>query len=169
VGSLSIQEVIRSLESLNDTHETLLELGEQKKQVLIRNQVNELTQITNQESKLMKQVTEQEQQWLGNTSKFLEEKGYKPNAAMTMSELVKLVFKAEEKQALLDVQHKLMQTIEKLKEMNALNQQMIEQSLSYIDYTLDLMTGAPDQDMFYQKPSQQTQKSKGKGFFDTKA
>lgn len=166
---MSVKEVIRSLEALNEIHETLLKLGEQKRQVLINNKVNELTQITNQESKLMKQVAGQEQQWLDYTTKFLEEKGYKPNPDMTMTELVKLVFNAEEKQSLLDTQSKLLRTIQKLKEMNALNQQMIEQSLSYIDYTLDLMTGDPDQDMFYKNPSQQAKKSKGKGFFDTKA
>lgn len=166
---MAIQEVIRSLEKLNEIHEELLTLGEQKKHVLIANQVSELTKITNKESKLMKQVIEYEQHWLTSTSKFLEVKGLKPNPGMTMSELVKLVFNAEEKQALIDAQHQLLGTIQKLQELNALNQQMIEQSLSFIDYTLDLMTGDPGQDMVYQKPSQQMKSSKSKGLFDTKA
>jgi hypothetical protein len=168
VKSLSIQEVTRSLEQLNEIHEQLLALGEQKKQVLIDNQVNELTLITNKESKLMKQIAEYEQQWLANASAFLEEKGYQSSSAMTMTELIKLVYKADEKQALLDVQGKLMNTIRQIKEQNALNQQMIEQSLSYIDYTLDLMTGDPDQDMTYQKPNSMRD-SKRRGIFDTKA
>lgn len=165
---MTIQMVIRSLEKLNDIHEELLMLGKEKMQVLIHNQVDQLTKLTNRESRLMKQVVEQEQIWLEATAKFLQEKGLQPNPSLTMSELIKLVFRAEEKMALQEAQRKLMDTIQKLKEMNSLNQQMLEQSLSFIDYTLDLLAG-DSEELMYHNPADQKRVNKNVRIFDTKA
>src|SRR5690554_5610125 len=120
------------------------------------------------ESKLMKQVADHEQQWLQHTSTFLAEMGHRPNPGLTMTQLIKLVFKAEDKKALSEAQNKLLHTIQQLKETNSLNQQMIEQSLTYIDYSLDLITGAPDEDMFYKNPAKQSEKNNRRGIFDKK-
>lgn len=169
MSSLSIKEVTRSLVQLNEIHEEMLELGEQKKSVLVNNQVNDLSAIMQQESKLIKQVSEQEKLWVQRATAFLVEKGIKPESSMTMSELIKLVFNADDKQALIEAQQQLLDTIEKLKETNALNQQLIEQSLEFIDYTLDVMTESPEEGMFYHNPADKSNKNKSTRIFDTKA
>lgn len=166
---MSIQEVTQKLVQLNELHCSLLELGERKKQVLIDNQVDELSRIVNQESRLLKNVSECERQWLESMTFFLREKGCKPHPSITVGELAKFVFNAEEKDALLGAQERLMETIRKLQGLNALNQQLIEQSLAFINYSLDLVTGSPDQDAVYRNPAHQTHSSKRTGFFDFKA
>lgn len=166
---MTVQAIVQWLSQLNDIHLQLLELGERKKQVLIDNHVNELTHLTNQEANLMKQVAELEERWLAEIANFLEAKGYTPDPSMTMSDFTKLIFNEDDKEALTAAQHQLLATVEQLKELNALNQQLIEQSLSFIDYTLDLMTEDPADTITYENPTKQGKSGSGKGIFDTKA
>ena len=153
---------------MNEIHCALLELGEQKKAVLISNKINELSMLLKQESKLMKRITECEREWLDATVQFLHDKGLHPNPSITISELVKMVFQPEEKSALLLAQRDLLETIAKLKQVNGLNQGLIEQSLAFIEYSLDLFTGSFEQDAIYYNPAQQTQGKKSFGTFDSK-
>jgi flagellar biosynthesis/type III secretory pathway chaperone len=169
VIDVAIQEVIRKLEQLDGIHRSLLELAEQKKQVLIGNEVDELSKIVNRESRLIKQVGDCEKEWLQAMVHFLEHKGFRPSPSITVSEVSRLVFNADDKQALLEAQERLMDTIGQLQAMNALNQQLIEQSLAFIDYSLDLMAGSPEQDAVYRNPAGQARASKRKGIFDAKA
>lgn len=166
---MSIQVVIQSLHDLNTIHETLLELGEQKREVLIANQVTELTHITNEESKLMKQVSECEQKWLAGVSGFLAEKGRDPLPSMTMSELIKLVTRDDDRLVLQAAQQQLLATMDKLNDINSLNQQLIEQSLSFIDYTLDLLTEDTNELLGYSNPSDKPKTTRNNTIFDTKA
>lgn len=167
--SVTIQTVIQTLHDLNAIHETLLELGEQKREVLVANQVNELTRITNEESKLMKQVSECEQRWLAGVARFLNERGLERDPSITMSELIKLVTIEDDKQALQGAQQQLLATMDKLNDVNALNQQLIEQSLSFIDYTLDLLTEDTSELLGYSNPSDKPKTARNNTIFDTKA
>ncbi|MNV89067.1 FlgN protein [compost metagenome] len=81
---------------------------------------------------------------------------------------MKVIFKAEEKIALAESQKNLIEAISKLKERNSLNQKLVEQSLAFIDYSLDLVIGAPEDDMMYQNPQRQKNNNR-LGIFDTRA
>ena len=165
---MSIKDLIQTMDQLNQVHESLLELSKLKTNVLIQNQVEQLNQIVNKENNLMKQITKLDHQRIDNISQFLLNKGYKPNAKITVNDLTKLVFKAEEKQALKSTQEKLLGTIEQLKQLNQLNQKLIEQSLAYIDYSMDLVLGPPEDEVVYHNPSLQ-QNIKRNGMFDRRA
>ncbi|MEB3102340.1 flagellar protein FlgN [Ferviditalea candida] len=167
---MAIQEVIRQLEQLNELHTELLELGRHKKRVLIDNQVDELAKIMSKESRLLKQVSETERQWIKSMADFLLEKGYKSNLSLTTTEIARLIFNAEDKKALLQSQQQLLETIERLKEVNALNQQLIENSLAFIDYSIDLLTDNTAGDMLYQNPVKpRAGNMKRNVFFETRA
>lgn len=166
---MSVHEVTQTLEQLIALHEQLLELGETKRQVLIRNDVDELTRITNRESKLGKEIDGVNQLRLEATARFLQGKGYRMNPSVTVSDLTKLVFNAEEKNALVSVQRSLTDCLNRLREQNDLNQKLIEQSLSFINYSIDLVSG-PEDEAIYRNPGlQQGQSGKRSGYFDTRA
>ncbi|TDF93511.1 flagellar protein FlgN [Paenibacillus piri] len=166
---MAFQALIQTMTALNDIHDTLLVLAEQKKQVLVRNDVEQLTQLVSKENKLIKQIGELDRQRVEVIGQFLIEKGYKPNPKVTVSDLTKIIFNIDEKKQLLGLQKQLMGTIRKLREINQLNQQLIEHSLSFIDYSLDLIAGPPEDDVLYQNPQQQHYAQKRRGLFDTKA
>lgn len=164
-----IQQVLDPLRRLNQLHTELLGLGERKRAILVVNNIDELTKIVSLENKLVKQIAESENVWLESAKQFLESKGVKPEASVTMSDLIKLVFNPSDKQMLQNEQQRLLSTIEELKKLNAFNQQLIEQSLTYINYTLDLVTGAPEGDTVYLNPNKQSSQGSRRGVFDTKA
>lgn len=166
---MSFEAVLQTMSELNDVHLTLLELAEQKKHALIHNQVEQLTQIVTKENKLLKRIGELDQQRVDAIGNFLIEKGYKPNPRVTVSDLTKIIFNAEEKRILVESQKQLLATIRKLREHNELNQQMIEQSLAFINYSIDIMSGSDGDELIYSNPNQTTPGSNRRGLFDAKA
>jgi flagellar biosynthesis/type III secretory pathway chaperone len=165
---MSVQGLLQTMLKLVQVHITLLDLAEQKTNILVNNKVDKLNQIVNKETQLMKQITELDHQRINDISEFLIEKGYKPNPNITVGDLVKLVVKVEDKQAISDAQKHLLSIIDKLRQLNQLNQKLIEQSLAFIEYSMDLVLG-PDDGIIYQNPSHQQQALKRNGMFDSRA
>jgi len=166
---MSIESLLKTMSRLQETHEALLGLAQEKTQVLVRNDVDHLNMIVNKESKWIRVIAEANQERIQFIGSYLLSRGYHPNPKITVADLIKIVFKAEDKQALSEAQRQLLATISKLKELNDVNQQLVEQSLSFINYTVDLVLGAPEDDIVYQHPSQQNYGVKRPGLFDTKA
>jgi flagellar biosynthesis/type III secretory pathway chaperone len=165
---MSIQGLIQSMDKLIQIHSTLLELSEQKVSILVTNQVDKLNQIVNKETSLIKRITELDHQRIEDINDFLILKGYKPNPNITVEDLTKLVVRIEDKQSLKESQRKLLAMIDKLKELNHLNQKLIEQSLAYIEFSMDLVLGPPEDEVIYQRPEQH-QGIKRSGIFDSRA
>ncbi|WP_284643212.1 flagellar protein FlgN [Paenibacillus silviterrae] len=166
---MSFQALLETMSALNEIHNTLLELAEQKKHVLINNQVEQLTQIVTKENKLLKQIGELDERRVEVIGEFLMEKGYKPNPRVTVGDLTKIIFNVEEKKQLTDAQKQLMGTIRKLRDLNQLNQELIQHSLAFVNYSLDLIVGPPEDDVLYQNPQLQSNAPKRQGLFDTRA
>lgn len=166
---MSFQALLQTMNALKDAHNSLVDLAEQKKHVLIHNQVDQLMQIVGKENKLIKLIGELDQERIRVIGEILMEKGYKPNPRVTVSDLSKIIFNVDEKKGLLELQKELLATIHKLRKMNAVNQQLIEQSLAFVDYSLDLFVGPPEDDVVYHSPQQQTHTGKRPGLFDAKA
>lgn len=166
---MAIQEIVDIMQEMTELHQQLLELAVRKKDVIIRNQVDQLNGLVNKESKLAKQISELEEKRLFEADRYLVGKGYRPNPAITVSDLTRIIVKAGEKQALLEAQTQLLEVLEKLKAANQLNQELAQQSLAFIDFSLNLLVGAEDEAV-YQNPQQQsTGYGKRSGFFDSRA
>jgi len=166
---MSISAVISCLEEMHRIHSVLLELADQKKEVLISNSVDRLNQIIHKENQYVRQIAELDKERAEAVNQFLISKCYRPNPKVTISDLVQLLFKAEEKMRLMDVQKQLTHVIAQLKKANELNQQLIQQSLSFIDYSLDLFIGPAQDDVTYQNPSHNAQGHQRRSMFDTRA
>lgn len=166
---MAIGPIMDVMSQLIEAHEQLLALSEQKTEVIVRNNVEELNRIVGKESRLTAHIASFDQQRVSAVGQYLTAKGYRPHPYITVSDIVKLIVKMEEKQAIQEAQRKLLNTIERLKEVNGQNQQLIEQSLTYIEYSLDLIVGPPDDEATYQHPANQYAGTKRSGLFDTRA
>jgi flagellar biosynthesis/type III secretory pathway chaperone len=164
---MSIQSLIETMDRLVQIHLFLLDLSEQKKDVLIKNQVEKLNKIVNKETSLIKEIIQLDKQRIEYISEFLVQKGYRPNPSITVSDLIKLVVAIEDKRAIEEKQKALLGAIFKLKKLNQLNVQLIEHSLAFIEYSLDIVLGPPEDNMIYHKPSLQ-QSTKRSGVFDSR-
>lgn len=166
---MSIQALLETMERLQESHESLLELAQDKTQIIVSNNLEQLNLMVNKESKWIRVISEANQQRILLINSYLISRGYNPNPLITVGDLIKVIFNAQEKQALMQAQQKLLATVMQLKSVNNFNQELIEQSLSFINYTVDLVLGAPEDDVIYQNPNQQTYGTKRLSVFDTKA
>jgi flagellar biosynthesis/type III secretory pathway chaperone len=169
VISLPVQQLIAALEKQRAFHEELVDLAERKREALIRNGVDEVSAIVNRETKLMRAVEELLRQQSDATNAFFRAKGFQPTRAITVTELARMVTDPEEKEALQSARDRLSEIIAALKKKNELNQQLIEQSLAFINYSIDLAVG-PEDEPTYQNPAYQKDKQgqQRAGFFDSR-
>ncbi|KOP66196.1 flagellar biosynthesis protein FlgN [Bacillus sp. FJAT-18019] len=157
------------LEKLNSVYRDMLELAELKRQAIIDNDVDSIIQLMTRENKGVKAIEQLEIQRQEMVNAFLQSRGIKSQLQLTMTELVRLVFDQDEKARLLQIQTRLSETLNDLKEKNNLNQQLMKQSLDFIDLSLDLLTGKPAQDITYQPPTKRSSGAGSPGIFDTRA
>lgn len=165
---MAVGPILDVMSQLIVAHEQLLALGEQKTDIIVRNNVEELNKIVGKESRLAAHIAELDQMRITVVGQYLTAKGYRPHPYITVSDIVKLIVKVEEKQKIQETQRKLFDIIKRLKAVNKQNQQLIEQSLAYIDYSIDLIVGPPDSDAIYHHPEQQPI-ARRSGLFDTRA
>lgn len=149
---MSVQRVIDHTRHMNELHLQLLELGQTKRKVLIKNDLEQLTAIVQRESQLARTISETEKQWLEAARSFFILHGREPGPELTVSDILQLIDDEKTKDELQQARSELMGTMHELKQVNALNQQLIEQSLALIEYTIELIAGAPEEEMTYQNP-----------------
>ncbi|MFS1514800.1 flagellar protein FlgN [Chengkuizengella sp. SCS-71B] len=164
---MSVYDIVQHLEMLDQLHFKLIELGKQKKQIIIDNNIEELTKIMNQESMLLKQITEIDSKRVKTVETTVKQKGMQPNPNLTITQLTRFIIDPEEQKALEAAQNKLLKTMDEMNHVNKLNQQLIEQSLSYINVTLETVLGTADDNVTYQNPLKNQHGSR-KGIFDVK-
>ncbi|HEX7055742.1 MAG TPA: flagellar protein FlgN [Bacilli bacterium] len=164
---MPIHEVVEALEQLKAHYRNFANLAEQKKQALIKNQVDRLTAIVQQESRLIKQTSVAEQEWMRAASAFLRENGAHPETAVTMTAIAEMAGEQAQKDKLLRMRDELLADIKQLQDYNETNRQLIEQSLAFVNYSLELLTDSPENEAFYRHPSQQAKTQSG--IFDRKA
>lgn len=165
---MATQELVQVLQEMTDIHRQLLELSHSKREVLVQNQVEELNAIVNKENKLIRQLDELDKKRVFEIDRYVVGKGYRRNPSITVGDLIRITFKAEDKEALSDAHGELLQLVKQLKTANDLNQDLIKQSLGFIDFSLNMLVGE-ESDVTYQKPQHHQQMSKKTRFFDTRA
>ncbi|WP_232278501.1 flagellar protein FlgN [Paenibacillus sp. 481] len=164
---MSLQRLMNVLDHLNELHLQLLSIAEEKKDIIARNQVDQLSLLMTKESRLLKQVAEADEERVAAAHAFLQEKGIRSQLNLTISEIARLVFQPEERLRLQETQQRLSETLQKLKEKNAVIQSLLHQSLDFVEYSLNLFTSRPEDDVVYQHPAQANSKLTRR-MFDTR-
>ncbi|MFE4712079.1 MULTISPECIES: flagellar protein FlgN [Paenibacillus] len=166
---MALTTLIELLERLDEVHIQMLDLAATKKQAIMENKIEMLIQIINKESKQMKTIEQLEEERAQAIHAFLQGAGIRSNLKLNLSELSRLVFDLDDKQRLLHIQKKLAGTLQQLKEANALNQQLIQQSLSYIDFSIESMSYYSETEATYHHPAEKSGGVQRSGLFDTRA
>ncbi|GIQ69966.1 hypothetical protein XYCOK13_27900 [Xylanibacillus composti] len=164
---MSVTPLINSLESIIACYLRLIELGESKKQVLIQNKVDQLNAIVNQENKVIKELEAAEKEREVTVRRYFREKGLRIRIPTTIDDLVKATVSMQDKQRLSSCGERLREAAAKLQETNHANQELLQQMMDYVQYSLDLLV--PDDDVTYQNPVRSSGGTKNARMFDTKA
>lgn len=162
---MSIDQIIAIMDKLNMMHRSLLKLAVQKTEVLKASDIEGLNTAMKNEQMHVAAISKLEEQRQQAVEQFFEARGIQSGEA-TVSEL--LVHANEQEKMNLSIKRdELFQTIEKLKEQNDLNQQLLFQSLQFVNLTLDLLQ--PQQEQMNYGATAGSRKAIKKGQFDSRA
>jgi flagellar biosynthesis/type III secretory pathway chaperone len=126
------------INQLNEAHAQLLALAEEKKHVLIANDMRRLSETVKEEPVHIKRIEALEQERLALMG------------SVTMTEWI------ETHPEDIDSLRTLLQTIGQLRQLNALNAELLEQSLHYLDWHLQLLIPEADDFTYGQSALNQT-------------
>ncbi|RKD24241.1 hypothetical protein BEP19_07500 [Ammoniphilus oxalaticus] len=164
-----IQDVVGVMEELNYVHQKLIDMEQLKTEALIQNNTSELVEYIHQQTKLARNVDTLEQKRQQFVEKWLAANNL-VYQHLSLVDLIKMIPHHEAKQELSRLGEQLQTRMDELRNLNQSNQQLIEQSLSYINFTLRLAMNDPNDHLTYGRSKQPERTgSAQRGFFDSKA
>jgi len=129
---MSLTQVIRNLEKLLKEHQELHTLSLKKVDVIKTGDINALNSIMKEEQSFVARITMLENERQKEIQRLYPEQ---PN--MTLADLIQ-VASGTEKQRLEELHRELATVLNQLKEQNELNQQLIFNSLQFVNFSLNL-------------------------------
>ena len=134
-----IQELVSILEEEQQIYETLIPIVTEKTKVIIKNNLETLQKITEQEQLVVNKVTALEKK----RSEVIINIGIIMNRKpeeLTLAEIIKMLKnQPEEQKRLNDIHNNLKRTIQRLQTINYQNRSLIEQSLEMIEFNMNLI------------------------------
>ncbi|KIL36693.1 hypothetical protein SD71_06750 [Cohnella kolymensis] len=164
---MSIQNLLNTLRSLSDIHEELLQLAQEKQQLVIENRVEQLIAVTGKETKAIGTLERLNKDVSKYTTESLAELGLSSKAGATLVDVIQAMYRADLKAEMLDVAERLRDQVRQLKELNERNQLLVRQSLDYIGFQIELLT-APHDDVTY-SPIHKAKAGTPRRTFDSRA
>lgn len=159
-----MDEMIDILKKELSMYEEMLKISTDKKELIIKDNVNELEEITKREEKIVKEFIEIEKERLNILRTFSKEKGL-VNETPKIPELAE--YFPEQKEELMELRKKILDIVSKVKAKNDLNEKLIKNSLDYINFSVGLATGSSVDSGTYGKGGN-SNKAEAKKFFDIK-
>ncbi len=157
--------VVNTLEELIHIQKQLLNYSERKKTVLIERKVAELNQIVQEEARLLKQLGKIE-----NDRKQQVEAVLKEHPSLTFIQFVDILPDDLSRRKLTSQLNILQKLTLELQSKNKVNEQLLKDSLSFVQYMIDQVTHSKQRHFNYQSPLRpQNSQTCSRGFFDTKA
>ena len=157
--------IIEQLDKLIRLHENLLRLAGDKTEAIKKNDMEKVEKLMLDEQKYIQAINQIETKRQQDVALFLGN----PDGSFTLQDVIGLA-EEQDKIRLTEQREQLLALIDDLKQLNSLNQQLIYQSLQYVNLSLDLLR--PQSVHYnYDKPANAGvgKKAFSRGMFDSKA
>ncbi|MBB6692183.1 flagellar protein FlgN [Cohnella xylanilytica] len=166
---MALERLYESMEILLGQHEKLLEMSEQKRQAIIRNDVSLLNELTTKESRLVRLIAETEQQRNQAVSDYYAAKGLRATSSATVSTIIRMETSFRDKERLTNLGERLTDVVNRLRSLNDLNTQLLRQAMEFNEFSINLLSGTDDDDVVYKRPVDQAGYSANARIFDSRA
>lgn len=167
--TVSVQTLLASLSDSYELHVQLKQLLEQKRSAIMQDHIQELSVLMRKEATLLKQIEAAEATRLDIAQAYLQQCGFMPAGPMTLRTLMGVTHQAEAKEKLEDMLNKFQVIVAQLQQLNELNQKLIHQSLTFLQFQLDLFADPGEEHGTYQNPATQTKSRHVYSAFDARA
>ncbi|WP_026672376.1 flagellar protein FlgN [Alkalihalobacterium bogoriense] len=165
---MSTKNIAEVLQELLSVHQAFRKLAKEKAEVLKKGDMPALDQLIKKEAVVIQQLKKLEQDRLFVVEQYLHSKGL-VTEGVTMAQLIQMT-SPEEQEVLEKLQQELLEEIEGLKAENELNQQLIQDSLRFVNLSLDMLSPQQDEDVNYKRPkSNQYEGGASRSIFDSRA
>lgn len=145
-----IDELIDVFNKQLRLYEDVLAIGKEKKNVILKNDIETLAQMNEVESSIVNKLNRLEKQRLLIISDMCEVLDINKDT-FTLKELSEKLTIEEDKEKILNIRDELNAMMKELRVVNELNQTLIENSLEYINFSLNLyQSGAGQMQVGYQ-------------------
>lgn len=159
---MSAAQFIDLLNKYVTVHRQLLQSGRAKTEALKKGDMERLTAIMKEEQKHVNVLHQLEKE----RTQLMEATGLSGNE-WTFAACIERAEESE-KSELQALQQELSAVVLELRDLNELNQQLIQQSLQFVHMTLDLILPQPPE-VNYRHPNAAPPHEKGRSIFDSKA
>ena len=159
------KELLQILQEEMKIYNELLRMSKGKTDIIVKGKVTELDAIVKMEQSFILQFGEWEAQRENVVDKIAKVLDIEPSD-LTMSALVDR-FEPEQAKELRKYQHDLSWTLRELKELNDVNSKLVKNSLEFINFSLNLVTGVGDTGNNYGNTGQ-VHEQKKRNLFDMK-
>lgn len=154
------QKLIETLDKMVRLHERLLQLAEKKTEVIKLNDMNGLDQLLKDEQKYVAAIQTMESQ---RKQQVMELTG---RGDATLSDCIRQA-PADERERLQELQRGLFQYVKELKEQNELNQQLVYQSLQFVNMSMGLLQPQPERATYSHPAKHRSQQPHKQSMFDS--
>ncbi|WP_428909641.1 flagellar protein FlgN [Niallia sp. Krafla_26] len=158
---LSAQALITVMEKLLKLHQSLLGLSKEKTAILKNGDFDAFQEYLRNEQKHINAITILEKERQKAVSSIIPEE-----SEWTLTNCLPQLYDADQEK-LLSIKQELTDLIKQLKEVNELNQQLVQQSLQFVNLQLDLLL--PDELDNYSKEQNDQDSLPKTSIFDSKA
>lgn len=161
------ESLIQTLAKMLKVHRELKQLSAEKTEILKKGDMNALNELLSKEQSHIAVITTLENEREQITATLLTERGVHINKPI-LADCLEFVT-ADERAKLQALQKALLDELAIIKDQNELNQQMIRQSLQFVNLSIDMLRPQPESPN-YSRPDATGKSSEGsRSLFDSKA
>jgi len=133
-----ITQLVEIMNEQAERYNELLGLSFEEKDILINNEVEELQKLTNLKNIVVTQNNRLEKKRIALVESIAEAMG-RTDKDIDLAKLVEIIGDQPEAEQLETIGKQLKETLHKLKEANDLNRQLLESSIEYLEYSINMV------------------------------
>lgn len=162
---MSAKSIIEALRKMTRLHEVMNSLAKQKTEFVKKGDIDSLRSLLKEENKQVQEIRQTEALLMQDTHDFLEQRGVITDTPT----LSKVIEASDEKGILEHEKEKLEEQIEKLKQQNQLNQDLLAQSLQFVQMSLDVLQPNIESYNYNRSDNNPDTKQPSRSIFDSNA
>jgi len=157
-----MKKMIEILKKEYEIYQEMLKISEEKTDIIVKDKVDELEDMTNREEAFVKQFIELEKDRIQIVKSFAAEQGL-GEKIVKIPELCE--YFPDDKDELMRLREDILTIVNKIKHKTDLNAKLLKNSLEYINFSVGLATGSSTSNGIYGQ-SGNTGRGEAKKFFD---